>query len=447
MDVFGLTDLAGNALFPVFDQPLDVEDPSAPVAFAAPTVLAVSGVGNDSVSIQFNVPMASWRLLDPASYSLEVTAGAPVDMTGATFEFDGNDTVTVTLADAASGDLSAASNYDVELLVNGANPLRSRQGVELAVSDLSAGIAVSGDVISGPTQAGSLAMLDPSDANSIVVVFEETVDAALALNPLGYDYNSGSVATGVVALTERAVRATFSAPVAAGVTLEIQGSVAVDTAGNQAPGTLSLVVIDDQSAPTIVSTAADIQAGFGGDIVTVRFDEELDPAAASMIANYTVSGAAGALRIGAARYVSNLAQVQLYVEDMVEGEAISVSVQGIQDLAGNAPGAALTDAAVAAGDAVVPTIESMFVDRFFDPSGRTIEVLFSEPIDTQFARLPANWSTSSFVLVQEIEVLGSDHVRLFLSGALGVADTVTLAAGLEDAAGNVQASLTVDPAE
>ena len=65
-------------------------------------------------------------------------------------------------------------------------------------------------------------------------------------------------------LGDRAVRATFGAPVTAGSTIDITANAAVDTASNAAAGTLSIAVTADVTGPSIANVQAVVRPGAGG---------------------------------------------------------------------------------------------------------------------------------------------------------------------------------------
>ncbi|MFK7928340.1 MAG: beta strand repeat-containing protein [Myxococcota bacterium] len=446
LSVVGLTDLAGNLLFPVLGSTIAAEVVTAPAMIGAPTLTAVSGNDNDTIDVQFNVPMASWKLLEPSQYSLAVAGGGAVDLSDADFSFDGNDTVTIKLDASTTPELGAAQTFDVQLNVDPNDPLRSVQGVVIAGVDTQGGAAVTGDVTTGPQAAGSRALLHPVDPNGLIVVFDETVDMSVAQTAGSYEYNS-TVADAVTEYTDRAVYVEFSVPVAVAGTLEIQASAAVDSAGNQAVGLMTLAVQDDTAAPTIQTMTAVSAEGLGGDVIVLAFDEELDASTAGNRLLYTVTSGGEDLRIGAAIYSSNDLTVTLIPDDLPDGGTIVVEVDGVTDLIGNAPVAPLTDSAVASGDSVAPSIVSMVVNSGFDSGRTTVDVLFSEPVVSELPSATYNWSSSGIGTIQSVDVISGDYYRITLSNPVQPTDMLTLIAGLLDYAGNEAGELTFDPVD
>ncbi|QDV07786.1 hypothetical protein Poly30_33190 [Planctomycetes bacterium Poly30] len=447
LNVVGLTDLAGNLLFPVLGLPIATQQNAPPAQSSAPALTADSGVDNDSLLVQFSTPMSGWRLLEPSQYTLRETgSGTVIDLSQARFTRIGLDAVQVELRGPTLPEFDASLTYDLELNVDPNDPLRTEHGVAIGAPDLAASVSVSGDVTQGPTQVGSLALIDPTDANSAIVVFSETVDMLSALDAAGYTFN-GSTALSISEYSARAVRATFNVPVTLGGTLEIQNTAAVDSAGNPAGGLISLAVTQDTTAPSIAGVSASVAPGFGGDQVVLTFDEELDPAQATDRFRYTLMAGGQTLRIASALYSSNDFSVTLACEDLEDGATIEASVNGVGDLSGNVPVGALSDSAMATGDSDAPQIATAYVNLAANASGRVIDVLFSESIDTSFVDDSYRWSTNAFSSVLGVEVLAPDHVQVLVDVPLLSSDELILAPGLEDPAGNQAPELSVDPIE
>lgn len=445
LDVVGTTDLAGNILFPVIEMPVQAEDATAPAQMAAPTITAVTGVENDTIVVQFSVPMSASGITSPEQYEVLEGGTVAVDLSTEDIQFDGVDTVTIVLNSAGAADFQSASTYDFTVRQDAAMPLRSLQGVAITAPDTQAAVTVQGDVTNGPTQGGSVALTDPSNTSVFFVVFDETVDTAAATNVAAYDFNSGTVPTSVSMVGDRTVRVEVPGIVSAGQTVDISTAAAVDSAGNAAAGTITLAVAEDLIQPTLNGATATIGTGFGGDRITLTFSEELDLASALNILNYTATGAAGSLRLSGVLYDSSTFTVTLGVEDLVDGDAVSIFVDGVTDLVGNLPLTPLLGSATATGDATAPDFASAFVNLAADSGGLVVEALFDEVVDPVFLRDASNWSTSGTATVVGVEVLAGDQVQLLLSEALGATDTVSLAAGLQDSSRNEAGQLTVDP--
>lgn len=447
LNIVGVTDLAGNLLFPVLNLHIAAENLTVPAFAQTPELRANSGIDNDTLSIQFNTPMSTWRLLDPAQYTLRETAsGDVIDLASAMIEFDGIDTVTFGLNSSDLPEFTSALAYDVVLNVDATNPLRSVQGVPIATPETEASVSVVGDTLEGPMAAMSFARIDPLDSNALIVVFSETVDLSFALDPSGYSLN-GVQADSVTEVSPRTVRAAFNVAPNLGETLEIQAANAVDSAGNEAPGLMSIAVTGDLTAPSIDSVTATVVEGFGGDTIEVTFNEELDAALAASLINYTAMGDGVPIRVTGALYSSNDFTATLFVNDMPNGATIAVEVVDVADVLGNVPGAALLGSSTALGDDVAPSVASAVVNLGEDADGLVIDVLFSEGVANGFASDANRWSATGQSFVLAVDVLSPEFVRLHLSNSLAANGTLTLDAGLSDYAGNVVDALVINPTE
>lgn len=449
LDIVGLEDLAGNVMFPTLARVLEAEDATAPGQGAAPILTAISGERNDTLEVTFAVPMASWWLAQPDQYTLQESGGGDViDLTGARFQYDGQNTLTITLSGGLGASLQSGTTYDLTLGVDAQNPLRTAQGIAITAPSVELGAIVVGDIVQGPTQGGSQAVLDPSDANSVLVIFDEAVAVDAAETAAQYDLDGGNLATAATRIAPRVVRATFGVPVSAGQTLEIGVGAAVDLAGNAAAGTLTLSVVADTTAPLLTGAEGEVLLTPGVDVVRVTYSELPDQTSALDASNYTVTDSRGTVIVRYAALDTTGLVVSLYTADLLDGDTFQVVVDGVTDVAGNAPTGVLSLGGSVSGDSVAPAFTGAFVNLAADATGRTIDIELSEPVAGTFIRSAGNWSTTGTATVTGVEVLAVDHVRLTTSQALGVLDEVELAPGLSDIAGNVTVSaLRIDPAE
>jgi hypothetical protein len=444
IDVVGLVDLAGNVLFPVIASALEAEVTDVP-AISSVTFLAVEGSNNDQISVTFTQPMSAWGITSAMGRQTTDSMGATLALTDAALSFDGVDTVTISLGGASNVDLQSALTYQLLLVNSPIQSVRSKYGVALPMFAASAVTAVTGDVTVGPSPTTSLAIVDPSSTESAFVIFSESVNATEAVNVLNYTYDGGIAATSATLVDPRVVQVTFTgATVAPAGVVDVLASV-VDTAGNASAGSLSLAVTSDSTAPTITSSTAVIAPGFGGDYVDVAFNEALDPATASVSANYALTIGGATLRLLGVIHDSEANSVRLLVEDMPEGSTVVTTVQNVADFAGNALVVPVASPSVAGGDVTVPALDGGVVNLWWDAAGTTVDVRFSEDIDYAFPEVLANWSTSGAATVTAAEAIGLDHVRLTLSAPLAVGETLDLQAGLADSAGNVAGSLSISP--
>lgn len=448
VDVIGLTDLAGNLMFPADGEVIASRNTTLPSMAGGPAVNAVSGEMNDTIVITFAVDMSPWRLLDSSSYYVTTNPGGlVVDLNGASLEQTGSAEVTVTLAAGANNNLQAASNYDVSLLLLG-DPLRSAHGEALAAQDDET-VAVAGDTTTGPSQGGSLAVIDVNTANTLVVVFDEAVDTGASTLPANYDYDGGNIATGVTMIGPRSVRVTFGVAVAAGNSVDITQTSAVDLAGNQSAGTITLAILSDTAAPSLASVDGFSTPSNGGDYVRVQFTETVNSTDVVNANNYTMSnGAAVSLAGSWFSYESGTNTVSIFLANGVEldvNQTVTVTVSNVADAAGTSMPSGIALAGSITGDPTGPSFDIAFVNYEQSAAGLVIDLKFTEDVNTTFPTIVSSWSTDGTANVVGVEFIGSDHVRLLLDVGLTAGDQIELAAGLTDLAGNMAGALQIVP--
>lgn len=452
VDVIGVSDLVGNQMFPAMAAAIEGDDDSAPTQSGAPTVQAVVGEDNDSTQVTFSTPMSPWRITDPSMYAVVANPGGdPVDLSSASIDWDGGSVVTVYLDAAGSPSIQSAETYDVTVIADALDPLRSSRGVPILADD-TVNAAPVGDVTDGPDEVASLALVDTVDSNTIVVVFDEAVSESDVEVAGNFDYDGGNLAGAVELVAPRVVRATFGVPVVPGFTVVVAQPSAVDLAGNLAAGDVTLAVGTDASGPLLSTVAGVIEVGRGGDVVTVGFSEPVDLVSGLDASNYLVSnGVTLDLSNADFRWDSVSQSVNIHLGAGVELDAtapFSVEVGGVRDAAGNPMAATVNLGGSISGDSAAPDVEIAWVNYPLDGSGTTLDVLFTEDVDPAFAESAGNWSTSApGVTVQSAERISWDHYRLGLSAPLPSGDTLGLAAGLEDTARNPAGALSVLPVD
>ncbi|MEL6905585.1 MAG: hypothetical protein AAFP22_09275, partial [Planctomycetota bacterium] len=416
LTIVGLTDLAGNPLFPVDGFALEAET-GTPLGFDASTeARALQGARNDTITLEFMAPLGPWDVLDRSRLSMiESPSGDPIDLSTSTLEQTSPTTLVVTLTSGAVDQLESGATYQVTLTSDPSSPIASRQGVELVGSTQTSALAVVGDVSQGPT-AASFAVVDALDAREVVVVFDEAVFPAAAA--VAAEYSIGAATpTAATLVGDRAVRLTFASPVTVGSFVDVTTVAAVDASQNAASGTLSLAVQADVDAPAITGATADIVPGAALDLVTVTFDEPLDPTLARSPSSYTISSVGGG-SVAFVAYDEETLTTTFGMVGLIQGETLGIQVDAASDLAGNALAAPISTTATVDGDDVPPAIVSGMVDLFSDPTGRTVLILFSEPVRPVFVTSPSAWSSTGAENVQGLELVAPDRLLMQLDGAL-----------------------------
>jgi hypothetical protein len=437
--VMGISDLAGNYLFPLSGNlGLAMEDASEAAHDAVATpVVAVSGERNDTLEVRFDLPMSPWGIEDPANYSISDGVHTP-DLSNATFAFDGDRTVMISLDSLSADSFHFGRSYDI--VVDG---LTTAQGVELSGPITEVGVATSGDN-TVPTVGVSDVRVDPSVANSLIVTVDEALDVTIAETAANYDYNSGSIATSATLIEPRTVRVTFGVQPAAGFDLDF---TVTDLAQN-ATGTLTrTVAVSEGNTPLLVSVAGESVAGDGGDTVTVVYNEPVDPGTATELTNYSVTnGTAKSLAGASAEYDSAAMTVTIYLANGVELDAalsINVGVANVSDLSGNAMSSTPVGlSGTVTGDLVAPGVLASFVNFREDTNGYDVEVLFTEDVDATFASDIFNWTCSGGQTVIDVQMISSDHARVLLLAPIVDGDNIEIAAGLPDSAGNTAGAIS-----
>ncbi len=442
LDVVGVTDLAGNPLYPVLAQPLQVEDTTAPTLLSA-TATTLSGESNDTLVLVFDRPMSSWGITSYAHYSLSTAGSGAIGLQRAAFAFDGAATVTITLAGSGASNLSTG-----DALTISASGLYSAQGVAVAGSSSVGPQAVTGD-LAAPSVGVNNVRLDPSVADSLLIEFSEALSPAAAATLANYDLDGGNLATAATLVGPRVVRATFAVTPAPGDSLDVSGT---DMAGNTSGVFTRTVQSADSTGPLVSSVAGVATSGYGGDRLVITYSEPVKTLTAFSQANYVVTsnGAPISLVGSLPTYDSATNTVTFRLasgQELDSAVSVHVSISNVQDVAGNAMPATVATTGAVSGDSSVPTIASSFVDWAVDASGATVDVGFSEDVVAASASTLSNWSTNGSANVSAVLRLSDKHYRVSLSAPLGAGELVSVAA-IRDPAGNAAGgALSSNPLE
>ena len=443
IDVIGLTDLAGNELFPFLAVPTVAADPTVPsLATGSSTFVPVAGERNDTINVVFDVPMSPFELLEVGNYSFNPS----INLNQATFSFDGNDTVTITLDGVAADNLQAATPYDLSV-VN----VRSARGVARGVTDTENGIVPSGDVSAPDVLVGNL-RIDPTNVNALIYESTEAIAVLSAFVYGNFQYQGSVSAIQAIFLTPRTVRVIFpnGTNVAVGQTVDMEF---LDMAGNSSGVITRAITALDVAEPIVTGISAVSVSGRGNDYLTVTWDESVDLGSALDGDNYSVLNGGSNLDLTNAEfsYDSTTFTVRIDLPDDVDldvNSTVTITITSVSDVSGNALSGPATPQIAVSGDSTAPSIANAFANLRVNPSGLAIDVLFDEEVDGAFASSALNWSTSGAASVTAVTQLARDRYRLTLSQALPVSGTISLATGLEDIGGNDQqngASLTFTP--
>ena len=221
-----------------------------------------------------------------------------------------------------------------------------------------------------------------------------------------------------------------------------------DLAGNTGASTVALAAAD-AFGPSIQSVSGLAEPNLGGDVVSIDFDEPIDPATGFNLANYTVlnGGVAQDLSAATTRYVSASNRLEIHLAPGVElnpAQPLVVQAQNIEDFSGLVMNPPANLGGGIAGDTTAPAGATAFVNRREDAGSLVVDVLFDEDVVQAFASVPSNWSTTGAATITAVDVLSPSYYRLTLSTPLMAGEMVEIN-GISDVAGNVAAMFAFSP--
>jgi len=438
LDIEGVTDLAGNAMFPVSAHAVAVEDGGAvDIDAGASSLVAISGESNDVVTIVFTQQPARWEILNPANYTLSL-GGFPLDLSGAHWSFDGALSVSIELDAAGLPNLQSGAAYDVDVAA-----MNSVQGVQ--GSPMNALLVCGGDVAAPSLPAGLTRIDAANPLDSVLLQFSEAVDEASSENVANYDLNGGPNPDSVVRVGFNTVRATWNGGVIVGDTLN---ATVADLAGNV--GVLSrAVTAQDPQGPLVVSANGLSVENAGLDTVSVVFDKPVDTQSGLDPNNYVVTNGTALLLTNAQlSWSSTNNTVTIHLPAGVELDptlGLNLQAQDVEDLAGLAMSPPANVGGSVTGDGTPPGFAAAFANYRADAAGLAIDVRFTEDVAASFVGTLGNWSVSGGQSVDAVLVLSPAHLRLSLSAPLASGETLGLNL-LPDMAGNESGAIAIAPA-
>ncbi len=440
--IYGVTDLAGNQMAPELAFGLVASNATAPaINMGASAAMSVSGPDNDTVLLEFDEPIHPSGLTNPDNYTMTDGGGA-IDISNVRLTPVGDDSVMLSLGSASN--LQTAQTYTLT-----ADGLRSQQGIPTGAPVTSGGLVAGGDAAAPTVSAGDV-RLDPTDALSVLVEFNEAVAAT---SPATANFSIAGNTTDAAALVHpRVVRVTFQNAPAMGENLDITAGALTDLAGNVA-GAPASIAIDaaDAAAPTVslVTATGDATAAHSFE---VTFSEPVNATEALDLANYAVltvgSGAAVSLTGASAALDSgnNRVRVALPFGNYLDpGETLRVTTSNVSDVSGNAIVPAASDALIG-GDTTAPSSATAFVNKKLDALGRVVEVTFDDAMNVSMTTTLGAWSGSGGQAAVQVLSLNRFRFRVTLDAAIGAAETLSVTTPT-DVSNNTGATIVVDPVE
>jgi hypothetical protein len=440
LDVFGVRDMAGNPMFPVSGQAIvdaaggDLVSPS----FSGVTATAVAGEENDMIVITFDRDMNPFGMEDMNNYSIDVGNGTTtLGLFRTNFVFNGTNEVTLTLED----DIANYNLQNGDLISVTTENLVSSFGTAQVGVLAQSGIMVGGDTANLAIAGNTTVRFDPSSSLALLVTFPEAMEGSAG----SYLLNGTQAASSVSQLSPRVVRVSFATDPIVGDQLEI---VVDDLAGNACASMSCALVAADSSAPGASISAAEAM-GFGGDTLTITYNEPVTVSNSMLPGSYTVTanGTPISLAGSTVRYSSIDNSVRFTLasgQEFPHGATVSVTISGVTDHSGNTLNGNL--GGTSAGDSTAPSLSSAFANYSADPSGAVIDVLFSEDVNIARAEDVNNWSTSGSTLVVFSERVSGKHYRLTMSAAMAAGELLRVN-NMRDAAGNTAGLISTNPVE
>lgn len=439
--LYGVTDLAGNQLTPELGYGVTVASAVEPgLSNGNSSLTAATGEANDTLEVRFDSPVHPFGAMDLAHYSLEVGGGV-LDLSSAVIDLTMPDRASIAFGAASGINLDVGETYT--LVIDG---LRSHQGILQASADVEVGLTVAGDVAPPGLSA---ARLDPANSSAVFVEFNEPVDVDGATSTASYTL-AGNATVSADMVHPRVVRVALTAPLAVSEMLDVSVAALTDLAGNQAGGIGSIAITAaDLAAPSVTSIAA--STAELPHIITVTFDEAVDLMAATSSANYSMQLVGGpVVSLTGAEFTTKSTSNQVVIS-LADGtyldtdETLSLTVDGVRDVAGNQLVPLPTTSGII-GDGTPPSSVSGFINLKQDPARETVQVEFSEAMDSTMTLPLGNWLGSGGQVAAEVARRSSTVYTVTFDAPIGPADTVDVSAPT-DAAGNVGVTISFDPVE
>jgi hypothetical protein len=439
LDVYGITDLAGNVLFPLLSAPIAAEDSAEPgLSGGASLATTLTGEENDALAVTFDRQPSPWGLLDSDHWSL-TQGGNPVDLAVARFVYDGSLGVTIQLDGMGAASLTTGELYELRVF-----DLLSAQGV--AMSGPSSDMALAAGDTTPPDLPAGRARIDAANpTDSILIEMDEAIDPADAVDVTKIDINGATNPDTATRLCPRTIRATFGGGVTTADTVNVNLR---DLAGNAGIASRA-IVSQDVSGPLVTGVSGVSVSGLGGDYVIVNYDKPVELQSGLLVSNYAVTNGATAINLAGAqaRYASGLSRVTIYLppgQELQPSAGLTVEVDGVNNHAGLAMNPPASIGGTVGGDTTAPSLAAAFANHREDAAGRVIDLRFGEHVEEAFALAPANWTASGGQGVVGVEALDLDLYRLTLTAALASGQTLSIT-GIRDLAGNAAGLLQIAP--
>jgi hypothetical protein len=298
--------------------------------------------------------------------------------------------------------------------------------------------------VTAPTLVGVEQLLAEDEFGRVVeLTFSEAMDPWFSTRVSGFSAPGDDGATQLPQLVTQPspdrLRLRFGTPIVPGVD-QVSTFDLVDAHGNAFPSGPQAVVAGSTVAnayanPPEVRTVE----GVGGDEVVVETVQALDPESAEDPAHWTLTIDGAPIDLSGETFTYDLASRTLTFglpADTTNGLGFDLVPNGPLDVDGEAFAVAANG--TVAGDATAPTVVGALQNRTTDPTGRTVDVTFSEDVEESGAEVPGHWSAAGGPSVTSATRLADERVVRLVLDAPAVPGDVTLGvSSVADPAGNV----------
>jgi hypothetical protein len=402
-------------------------DASSPTISSA-TGTQGSGLGADVLQVQFDGTwVAASEVQDASRWTLAVN-GVTLDLAGSTFDFDApSQTLTIDLGPSAN------LHANFELTATG---LHGVNDADVAATPV-AGTA-SGDTLAPALLAAEQNLGADEYGRVVDFTFSEAMDPVFSVGLAHFSAALPDTATSVEQVGPDVLRVSFSNPMVPGVdTVTLTGLV--DAHGNALPDGATALTQPQPVANAFASAPqANTVQNQGGDTITVVTTQALDPDSAADPAAWTLDVAGAPVDLSAQELDYDLLSKTLTIRlsfDLRNGDAFDIAGVAALDVDGETFTGSASGSA--AGDATAPTVTAITQNRNVDPTGRTLDVQFSEDVDEATAETAGSYAYSGAQgLVSATRLAGLDAVRLVYDAAVVPGDGRFSVSGVLDLAGN-----------
>ncbi len=410
---------------------------TAAPTFAITAATQVVGLGSDTISVQFSGPRVIESEAENANNWTMKIGSTTLPLTGSVFTLD-NLTQVLSITTGLQANLHA--NFTLAAKAS----LHSVSDISLATTDI-AGVATGDAVV--PTLTSVEQNLSEDEFGRVIdLTFSEAMDPLFCAVLSNFGGTNPDVATTFAQPSEDVLRVTFNNPILPGVnTIDLENIV--DAHGNafvdqNVAVVAGSTVANSFSSPPTVTTVE----GQGGDLLEVEFVQSIDPDDASNPAKWTLEIPTGnPLNLANCLFTYDMPSKTLSIEldvDVSNGATFTFEpTLGDEPL--DVDGETFTDslAGLVSGELSLPTVVTARQNRSFDPTGKTLDVTFSEALDQASAETMPNWSIAGHV-VQSATLLPSLTVVRVAFDVFVLPGTDTLdVSAIEDLAGNTMVAL------